>query len=148
MSSWGRAYVPLLLGRTYKNLENNTKSIEMYQLALAEAEKSNYKQARANVLSNLAEVYRELELQNLELKSKNLDLALSYHFKALNLLQHLEAKCDLAEAYLQLGLTHQTMGKHDQAEECKAEALKLFAAIKAPKQCDRVNKAFEQGAIK
>ena len=58
------------------------------------------------------------------------------------------AKCDLAEAYFQLGLTYQAMGEYDQAEEYKAKALELFAQIEAPKQCDRVNKAFEQGAIK
>ena len=35
------------------------------------------------------------------------------------------------------------MEEHDQAE-----ALKLFEQMEAPKQCDRVNKAFEQRAIK
>ena len=45
--------------------------------------------------------------------------------------------------YFQLGLTYQAMGEYDQAK-----ALELFAQIEAPKQCDRVNKAFEQGAIK
>ena len=58
------------------------------------------------------------------------------------------AKCDLAEAYFQLGLTYQAMGEHDQAEEYKAKALELFKQMEAPKQIERVNKAFEQGAKK
>ena len=40
------------------------------------------------------------------------------------------------------------MGEHDQAEEYKAKAIELFEKMEAPKQCDLVNKAFEQGAIK
>jgi hypothetical protein len=36
------------------------------------------------------------------------------------------------------------MGEHDQAETYKAKALKLFQQMEAPKQCDRVNQAFEQ----
>jgi len=43
---------------------------------------------------------------------------------------------------LQLGLTYQAMGEHDQAEEYKAKALELFAQMEAPKQIERVNKAF------
>ena len=140
-SAWGRVYTPIILGKTHKNLGNNRKSIELYQLALSQAEKIHYKQARANILIGLAEIYREPEIQNF-------DLALLHHFEALKLLHHLEAKCDLAGAYFQLGLTYQAMRKPDQAEECKAEALKIFQNIKAPKQCDRVNKAFEQGVIK
>jgi hypothetical protein len=39
------------------------------------------------------------------------------------------------------------MGEHNQAEEYKAKALELFAQMEAPKQIERVNKAFEQGAV-
>ena len=44
--------------------------------------------------------------------------------------------------YFQLGLTYQAMGEHDQAEEYKVESLKLFEQMEAPKQIERVNKAF------
>ena len=64
-------------------------------------------------------------------------------------LQQLQIKrTTKAEAYFQLGLTYQAMGEHNQAEEHKVKALEFFAEMEAPKQCDRVNKAFEQGAIK
>ncbi len=49
----------------------------------------------------------------------------------------------LAESYLQLGLTYQAMREHDQAEEYKTKALELFAQMEAPKQIERVNKAFK-----
>ena len=58
-------------------------------------------------------------------------------------LQQLQIKrTTKAEAYFQLGLTYQAMGKHHQAEEYKAKALELFAQMEAPKQIERVNKAF------
>ena len=54
----------------------------------------------------------------------------------------LPAKFLLAESVFQLGLTYQAMGEHDQAEEYKTKALELFAQMEAPKQIERVNKAF------
>ena len=98
-----------------------------------------YPQVKANALIGLAGVSRT---QN------NWDQTISYHRESIDILGTIGAKCDLAEAYFQFGLTYQAMRKPDQAEECKAEALKIFQNIKAPKQCDRVNKAFEQRAIK
>jgi len=67
--------------------------------------------------------------------------AFSYAEKGL---QKIGAKYELAEAYFQLGLTYQAKREHDQAETYKAKALELFAQMKAPKQCDRVNQAFEK----
>ncbi len=139
MSAWGRTYIPLLIGRTYRNLGNKIKSTDMYQLALSASEENHYWQAKGNVLISLAEFYRE---------SNDFNSAYSYHIESIKLLLYLGAKCDLAEAYFQLGLTYQVMRKPDQAQEYKAKALKLFEDMEAPKQCDRVNKAFEQGAIK
>ena len=48
----------------------------------------------------------------------------------------------LAESYVQLGLTYQTMGEHDQAKESKAKAIDLFEQMEAPKQIERVKQAF------
>ena len=139
MSAWGRIYVPFLLGKTYKNLGNIQRAFEMYQLALSLAKENQYKQAIANILSSFAEVYREL---------KEFDLAYSHHYDAIETLYCLGAKCDLAEAYFQLGLTYHAMGENDQVETYKAKALELFEQMEAPKQIERVNQAFEQGAKK
>jgi len=40
------------------------------------------------------------------------------------------------------GITVQAMREHDQAEEYKSKSLELFAQMEAPKQIERVNKAF------
>jgi tetratricopeptide (TPR) repeat protein len=52
------------------------------------------------------------------------------------------AKYEVADTCFQIGLTYQAMGEHDQAKEYKAKALELFAQMEAPKQIERVNKAF------
>jgi tetratricopeptide (TPR) repeat protein len=54
----------------------------------------------------------------------------------------METNFFLAKAYFQLGLTYQAMGEHDQAKEYKAKAIELFEQIEAPKQIERVKKAF------
>ena len=71
-----------------------------------------------------------------------------YHKESIEILNRIGAKCDLAEAYFQLGLTYQAMGEHDQTEEYKAKAMELFEQMEAPKQIERVNKTFEQGTKK
>jgi tetratricopeptide (TPR) repeat protein len=139
MTAWGRAYSPLLLAKTYKNLGNIEKSFDLYSFAFSIAEKNKYTQAKANTMIGLAEIHRE---------SKKLELACSQNLEAVKLLIYIGAKCDLAEAYFQLGLTYQAMGEQDLTKAYKAKALELFTQMEAPKQIDRANKAFEQGAMK
>ena len=103
------------------------------------AKESNYKQAIAKAWIGIGTIKR---IQN------QLDESLRNLFQSVTILAELSTQIDLAEAYFQLGLTYQAMGEHDQAEEYKSKALELFEQMEVPKQCDRVNKAFEQGAIK
>jgi tetratricopeptide (TPR) repeat protein len=138
-SAWSTGYRWLFLGRTYINLSDPEKSFEMYLKALDFAKESNYTQVKAKALTGLAELYRS---------QQDFDKAYSHHKESIKLLDEIGAKCDLAEAYFQSGLTYQAGGKHDQAEEYKAKALELFEQMEAPKQIERVNKAFEQGAMK
>jgi tetratricopeptide (TPR) repeat protein len=63
-------------------------------------------------------------------------------YQSIDLCKKMGTKFLLAESYFQLGLTYQAMGEHDQAEEYKAKALELFEQMEAPKQIERVNKAF------
>ena len=136
MSVWYLQFV----GKTYTNIGNIQKSFEIYNqvLNILNTHNIEYNQIIANSLTGLGEIYRI---------KKEFNVAISYHFSSIKLLDKICAKCDLAEAYFQLGLTYQAMGEHDQAEEYKAKALELFAQMEAPKQIDRVNKAFEQGAM-
>jgi tetratricopeptide (TPR) repeat protein len=138
-SAWSGGYRWLFLGRAYINLFELETSFEMYSHALVYAEDSHYPQVKANALNGFARIFR---LQN------DWEQALSYTQEAIDILKSIGARCDLAEAYFQLGLTYQAMGEHDQAEKYKEKALELFEQMKAPKQIERVNKAFEQGAIK
>jgi len=134
---WTKIYVPFFLAKAFNILGNTDRSMEMYHAALSISLQRNYTQAKANILSGIAEVHR---------KSQTFDLALSHHYEAIEILDSLEAKSHVAEAYFQLGLTYQAMKEYDQVETYKAKALKLFGQMEAPKQIERVNQAFEQGA--
>ena len=136
---WSKIYVPFFLAKAFNILGDTDRSMEMYHAALSISLQRNYTQAKANILSGIGEVHR---------KSQTFDLALSHHHEAIEILDFLEAKSHLGEAYFQFGLTYQAMGEHDQAETYKAKALKLFGQMEAPKQIERVKQAFEQGAMK
>jgi len=134
--SWSKGYNLLFLGLTYKNLLRLDDSLKIYHQAISYAEESSYIQVKSRALTGLAEIYR---IKN------DFEAATSHHLESIKLLNKIGAKCDLAEAYFQLGLTYQAMGEHDQAETYKVKSLELFEQMEAPKQIDRVNQAFEQG---
>ena len=131
---WSEGYSSIFMGMTYKNWGELDKAFEVYCKAIIFAEKVDYKQVKAKVLICFAELYRI---------KQDFNIALSHNLESIEILDKIGAKCDLAEAYFQLGLTYQAMGEHDQAEEYKVKALEFFAQMEAPKQIDRVNKAFE-----
>jgi len=130
---WRRANGLFYLGKVFMNLGDINRAFEIYCQAIEFTEASGYTQVKAKVLTSLAELYR---------LKQDFNIAISNHFKSIEFLSKIGAKCDLAEAYFQLGLTYQAMGEHDQAKEYKAKALELFAQMEAPKQIERVNKAF------
>ncbi len=70
------------------------------------------------------------------------DTALTLHREASEILENIGAKCDLAEAYYQLGLTQQKMG-NPESEENFLKALQLFNDIGAPKQVEKVQEAMK-----
>jgi tetratricopeptide (TPR) repeat protein len=129
---WNFGYRLLFLGQTYKNLKLFDKSFEMYREAIQFAEELNYTQVRAKALSGLAELYR---IQG------ELTTALSHHLEAIELLDKIGAKCDLAEAYYQLALTYQKMSQIDKSQENFDNAIKLFEEMEAPKQVEKVRQA-------
>ncbi|WP_197278595.1 lipopolysaccharide assembly protein LapB [Pseudanabaena sp. 'Roaring Creek'] len=131
--SMSQGYNPLFFGMTYQILGEFTKAEVMFNHAIKYAKESNYRQVEGKAINGLAEIYR----RNGEIKK-----AVDNHLLSIEILEKIGAICDLAEAYFQLGLTYQAMGEHDQVEEYKAKALKLFAQMEAPKQIERVNKAF------
>jgi len=134
---WGSCYSLFFVGGYLLNKGELQSALETYNQMLSIAESSNYKQAKAKALIGIGIIER---------KKNQTSKALMNILKASELLLELNAKPDLAESYFQLGLTYQAMKEYDQVETYKAKALKLFGQMEAPKQIERVNQAFEQGA--
>jgi tetratricopeptide (TPR) repeat protein len=133
LDSWGQGYSRLFLGMTYQTIQDFARAELMFNYAIEYARESNYRQVEGKAINGLAEIYRQKEdFQN----------AVLSHLSSIEILNKIGLVCDLAEAYFQLGLTYQAMGEHDQAKTYKAKALELFEQMEAPKQIERVNKAF------
>jgi len=126
------AYFVQLLGQTYINLGDREKAREMLSRSLADAEKSHYLQIKAKTLNGLAESDRQQSL----FKS-----ALNKHVESIEILEQIGAKCDLAEACFQLGLTYAKMKDIEHSQLNYERSLQLFTQMKAPRQVEKVLKA-------
>ena len=124
------AYFIQILGQSYVNLKDFGKANEMFSMALKFAESSHYTQVKAKSLNGLAEIYR---------RQQEFEMALKNHLEAIELLEKIGAKCDLAEAYFQLNLTYQGMGNKSESRVNIEKAVRLFDEINAPKQVSKVN---------
>lgn len=125
----GDAYKLLYLGLAYKNLGETEKAFETYRRAISFADESDYTPIKGKALDGLAELYREQQA---------FDAAFTHHREAIELLDQVGAKCDLAEAYFQLALTYQASGKVAESQAYRDRAIQLFEAMQAPKQVERV----------
>ena len=123
------SYFLQILGQTYVNLKDFTKANEMFSQALSFAEKSHYTQVKAKTINGLAQIYRQ---------RREFELALINHFEAIELLENIDAKCDLAEVYFQLGLTYQEIEELVESKIYFDKAIQLFTEIEAPQQVKRV----------
>jgi tetratricopeptide (TPR) repeat protein len=124
------AYFIQIIGQIYFNLGNLDRALQMYEKAIIFSQESHYNQVKAKSLSGLAAIHCQ---------EKQFNLAISSHLEAIEILEKIGAKCDLAEAYFQLGLTYQKMAKLSKSETCFAEAIKLFREIDAPRQVEKVS---------
>jgi tetratricopeptide (TPR) repeat protein len=132
VKSSGRfAYFIQVLGQTYVNLKEFAKAEEMFCMALTFAEESHYTQVKAKTLCGIAEIYRQ---------QAKFDLAIVNHLEAIDLLEKIGAKCDLAIAHFQLGLTYSTIDNKQESRMCCDRAIRLFSEMQAPKQIERVFK--------
>ncbi|BAY65320.1 hypothetical protein NIES22_54250 [Calothrix brevissima NIES-22] len=123
------AYFMQILGQTYVNLGDFSKATQMFHQVLTFAEASHYMQVKAKTLNGLAEIYRQ---------QADYQLALEHHTEAIELFDKIGAKCDLAEAYFQLGLTDQKLAKDSASQIYFQQAIKLFTEINAPKQVAKI----------
>ncbi len=122
-------YFMQILGQTYVNLGEFSQANQIFHQALTFAKESHYMQVKAKTLNGLAEIYRQ---------QADFALAFANHTEAIELLDKIGAKCDLAEAYFQLGLTNQKMAKNDESQINLNRAIQLFTEIKAPKQVEKI----------
>ena len=132
LSIWRKGYGVLYVGLAYKNMREFEKALEMYYKAIEYSKDSNFTQLKGMALYNLAEVYRE---------QSKFETALSHHEESIQLLEKIGAKCDLAEAYYQRGLTHQAMGNSSNSLADFQEAIRLYEDMEAPKQVEKVRQA-------
>jgi tetratricopeptide (TPR) repeat protein len=124
------AYFLQMVGQTYSNLGDYDRADTIYQQTLTFCQTGNYLQTQGRTLNSLAQLYR---LQG------NLELAQTTHLQAIEILDRLGAKCDLAEAYYQAGLTSQQAGDLNQSQiYCDLHANKLFTEIDAPQQLAKI----------
>ncbi|WP_168652756.1 MULTISPECIES: tetratricopeptide repeat protein [unclassified Dolichospermum] len=145
---WRKIYALLKLGLIYKNLGNIKKSLKIYNAAIkfSQAESSygwiesaqelnynsHYNPLVAKALTGLAELDR---IQD------NFEEALFKHSQSIEIFHKISGnRCDLAEAYFQLGLTYQKMGDFKNSQINFDEAIILFTAVAAPRQVEKVHR--------
>lgn len=120
------AYFLQMVGQTYCNLGEYDRANTIYQQTLTFCQTGNYLQTQGRTLNGLAQLYRS---------QGNLELAKTNHLQSIEILDRVGAKCDLAEAYYQAGLTAQQAGDFSQSQiYCDVHARKLFTEIAAPQQ--------------
>ncbi len=126
------AYFIQMLGQTYLNLGDYVQATQMFTTALNFAETSHYTQVKAKSLSGIGQTY---------CKKLEFELALTYHTQAIELLDKIGAKCDLAVAYFQIGLTYQRL-QSPASKDAFDLAIDIFRQMQAPKQVLRVKKSY------
>ncbi|NEQ99246.1 MAG: tetratricopeptide repeat protein [Cyanothece sp. SIO2G6] len=138
LGEWCRGYGFLFMGETRRNLGNLGTALDLYKKAIASSEESGYRQIQARAMTGLAQIFRIRE---------EFEKALSYHSEAERILDSIEAKCDLAESHLQLGLTYREMKNIDRSNSNIQRAIELFSEMKAPKQVERVKKEIKKSDV-
>ncbi len=124
------AYFLQLLGQAFDSLGVFDKARSLYAQAINFAEAGHYVQVQAKALTGLAVLERH---------RVNYGEAVRLHCEAVTLCEKIGAKCDLAEAYFQMGLSRRLANEAETAvAECFDWAIALFADIRAPQQVARV----------
>lgn len=126
------AFFIQLLAQTYTNLGDSGRATELYERAIAFAEKSHYVQIKAKALLGLSVLSRH---------QGEGSQAVELGETALALFDDLGAKGDLAETHYQLGLTHQNRGQSAIAQTHFNQAVRYFTEIQAPYQVAKVTTA-------
>ncbi|MBT9316452.1 tetratricopeptide repeat protein [Leptothoe spongobia] len=131
MTAQQRGYGLIFIGMAYKSFKCLERSLSFLQKAIQFSQESQSTQIEAKAKYSLAEIYR---IQG------ELDKSLEMVLESIELLEKLEADCDLAEAYYQAGLTYKEKGDYTCAETSFRKAIELFYAVEAPRQIEKVKR--------
>jgi len=123
------AYFMQMLGQIFFNDQQIKPASKIWDRAIAFSQSSHYTQIKAKSLIGLGNIAR---LEN------NLEQANLYHQQAVALLEKIAAKCDLAEAYFQWGITLQSREQIVQSKDCFARAISIYQIIPAAKRVQRI----------
>ena len=126
------AYFMQILGQIFFNCQQIQSAKIMWNKAIAFSQTSHYTQIEAKSLIGLG---------NIERHEGALEAAAAYHQQAAELLDKISAKCDLAEAYFQWGITLQASKQTAKAKNYFELAIQLYEQISAPNQVARIKKA-------
>jgi len=129
---WGVGHSLVQLCLTYKNLGNIKKSFELCKRAISHSEENNFTQIKAKAISCLAALFGE---------EGEFARALFHHLEAIEILDEIGAKSDLAEAYYQRALTYQKMDEINMSRKNFIQAIALFNEMQAPRQVEKVKTA-------
>ena len=118
------------MGQVFDSLGAFDQARSLYAQAINFAEVGHYVQVQAKALTGLAVLERH---------STHYAEAVRLHCEAVTLCEKIGAKCDLAEAYFQMGLSRRLANEADAAvADCFSRAIALFLEICAPQQVARV----------
>ena len=123
------AYFMQMLGQIFFNQQQIESARKIWLRAIAFSQSSHYTQIKAKSLVGLG---------NIERFSHNFIQANLYHQQAVELLEKIAAKCDLAEAYFQQGITLQQSQEIAAGKICFAKAIAIYQKIPASGQVNRI----------
>ncbi len=133
LTSWGRGTSLLVLSLTYRDLGDIETAFKICYQAIAHCEENTFASLQARGINCLATLYRE---------QGEFVTAVDKHLQAIECMTKLGDKSNLAIGYYQLGLTYQKMNEFDKSQNSFAEAIRLYSDIPAPKQVEKVKRAF------
>ena len=123
------AYFMQMLGQIFFNHRQIEPAKIIWQRAIAFSQSGHYTQIEAKSLIGLGNIERQAGL---------FEIAGSYHQQAVVMLEAIAAKCDLAEAYFQWGITLQNKRQIAKAKDSWFRAIALYQEIVAPKQVAKI----------
>lgn len=129
------AYFMQMLGQVLFNYQQIEPARIMWHRAIAFSQSSHYTQIEAKSLVGLGKIARQ---------AANFEEANLYHQQAVEMLTKITARCDLAEAYYQWGVTLQQASQIIKSKDCWQTAIALYHQIGAPQQVARVNHCLQQ----